>query len=98
MIGNVRRKDGTVWDLGSVTTAAMERAGMGLYNDAILVTAVGSLALRAARIFTGGRKLARTHQQVLVYVKGDGKKADKLLGPLSEDSFAVPVVADEGAD
>jgi hypothetical protein len=95
VIGNIRRKDGSVWDLGSLTTEAMSEAGLSLYNDAILVTAIGSLALRAARIFAGGRKLARTHQQVLVYCKGAGKKADAALGKLPEGSYAVPVLADD---
>jgi hypothetical protein len=97
VIGNIRRKDGSVWDLGSLTTEAMDAAGLSLYNDAILVTAIGSLALRAARIFAGGRKLARTHQQILVYCKGAGKKADAALGKLAQESYAVPVLADDEA-
>jgi hypothetical protein len=54
---------------------AAERAGLKLYNDAALVTAAGSAAYRAGRIFEPSRKLVPTHQRVLVFVKGDPARA-----------------------
>ena len=45
------------------------------YNDAVLVTSVGSLPIRSGKIFQAGRKLGKTHQNVLVFVKGDWRKA-----------------------
>lgn len=54
-----------------LTIAAFEDAGLAFYNEAILVTAVGTLALRAAGAFVASRKLGKTHQNVLVFVKGD---------------------------
>lgn len=70
VVGNLREdsREGVIRDLGAATIAAFADAGLVLYNDAILVTAVGSLALRAARIFRS-RKLGRSHQQVLVFLK-----------------------------
>jgi len=50
-------------------------AGLDLYNEAILVTAVGSLPLRVTKQFETSRKLGKTHQNVLVFVKGDPRKA-----------------------
>jgi hypothetical protein len=50
-------------------------AGLELYNDAILVTPSGSLAIRMGRPFASGRKLGRCHQYVSVFLKGDAKKA-----------------------
>lgn len=50
-------------------------AGLFLYNDAILVTSVGSLPVRLSGQFEGGRKLGRTHQNILVFAKGDPRKA-----------------------
>jgi len=41
----------------------------------VLVTALGSASLRATRQFNGGRKLVKTHQNVLVFVKGDWRRA-----------------------
>ena len=95
VIGNIRRRDGSLIDLGGLTTTIMQEAGLQLYNDAILVTAVGSLALRAARIFTGGRKLARTHQQVLIYCL-KGANAKEALGALPPDAVELDGYDDAG--
>jgi hypothetical protein len=46
---------------------------MTLYNEAVLVTAVGSLPIRVSKQFGGYRKLGKTHQNVLVFYKGDPK-------------------------
>jgi hypothetical protein len=51
-----------------------------LYNEAILVTAVGSLPIRVRRQFESARKLGKTHQNVLVFVKGDPRKAAEACG------------------
>jgi len=48
---------------------------LGLYNDAVLVTAVGSLPIRITKQFEAGRKMGKTHQNLLVFVKGDGRAA-----------------------
>ena len=53
-----------------------------LYNEAILVTAVGSLPIRVGKQFSSGRKLGKTHQNVLVFVKGDPRKATQACGPV----------------
>ena len=63
---------------------------MALVNDAVLLTPVGSAAMRAARGFRGGRTLARVHQEVLVYVKGSRKKAADRLGPVSFAAVREP--------
>lgn len=75
VIGNVRGPDGCYRDLVAETTAAFAVAGLRLYNEAVLVTAVGSLAIRVGKQFASGRKLGKSHQQVLVFVKGDWRKA-----------------------
>ena len=53
---------------------------MTLYNEAILVTAVGSLPIRVGRQFEGYRKLGKTHQNVLVFYKGDPKMIKENYG------------------
>ena len=40
----------------------------------VLVTPVATAALRANRQFSALRKVVKTHQNVLVFVKGDEKK------------------------
>lgn len=57
------------------TVAAFREVGLELYNQAILVTPRGSLPIRIAKQFTAGRKLGKTHQDVLVFVKGDPMRA-----------------------
>lgn len=59
-----------------------ERAGLQFYNEAVLVTAVGSLGIRVARQFSASRKVGKTHQNVLVFLKGDGKRATEACGPI----------------
>lgn len=72
-VGDVRDKKGFYRNFVSNTIDAFQDAGMKLYNEAILVTAVGSLPIRAGRAFQSGRKLGKTHQNVLVFYKGDPK-------------------------
>ena len=76
VVGDFRdKKTGNYRNFVGDTTAAFIEQGLGLYNEAILVTAVGSLPIRIERQFNAGRKLGKTHQNVLVFVKGSGKEA-----------------------
>lgn len=75
VVGDARGKDGFYYGLPWATVAAFETAGARLYNEAVLVTAVGSLPVRINGQFTGGRKLGKTHQNVLMFCKGDWRKA-----------------------
>ncbi len=74
-IGDFRGPDGCYRNFVGLTVEAFGAAGLRLYNEAILITAVGSLPIRVGKQFAGGRKLGKTHQNVLVFVKGDWKKA-----------------------
>jgi len=82
VIGDVRNDDGCYVNLPGRTVEAFEAAGARFYNDAILVTAVGSLPVRVGRQFEASRKLGRTHQNVMVFVKGDPRKATEACGPV----------------
>lgn len=82
VVGDVRDEDGCFVNLPGRTVEAFEDAGTRFYNDAILVTAVGSLPVRAGRQFVASRKLGRTHQNVMVFVKGDPKRATEACGPI----------------
>ena len=70
VVGDYRDKDGFYCNLPAKTIVAFEEAGLRLYNEAILVTATGSLPMRINKQFTGSRKLGKTHQNVLVFAKG----------------------------
>jgi DNA modification methylase len=83
VIGDIRdRKTGHLRNLHGLTTEAFEAAGAAFYNDAILQTPVGTLAVRSGAAKSGfgaTRKIGRRHQYVLVYVKGDSREAVKAL-------------------
>lgn len=80
VVGDVRDKHGNYYNFVGDTVEAFRQAGLHYYNEAVLITSVGSLPIRAGRQFAAGRKLGKTHQNILVFVKGDGKKAAKACG------------------
>jgi hypothetical protein len=77
VIGEVRDKDGFQRGLVPDTIRAFADAGLRLYNEAVLVTPVGTLALRAPRQFISGRTMGRSHQSVLVFWNGARRPAWK---------------------
>lgn len=85
VVGEVRSPEGSYRNFVSDTIAAFVDAGARYYNEAILVTQVGSLAIRAGKAFTTSRKLGKTHQNVLVFVKGDPRKATEACGAVEVD-------------
>jgi hypothetical protein len=80
VVGDVRDKKGNYYNFVGDTVEAFRAAGLSYYNEAILVTAVGSLPIRVGKQFSTSRKLGKTHQNVLVFVKGDGKQAAATCG------------------
>lgn len=85
VVGELRDKRGNYVNFVGDTVRAFCDAGLAYYNEAILVTAIGSLPVRAGRQFSISRKLGKTHQNVLVFVKGDGKRASRRCGPVEVD-------------
>jgi DNA modification methylase len=81
VIGEVRDKKGNYYNFVGDTIKAFTDAGLRYYNEMILITPAGTLPIRAAKSFESGRKIGKTHQNVLVFVKGNGKKAAKNCGP-----------------
>lgn len=96
VVGDARGRDGFYYGLPWHTVAAFEAAGLRLYNDAVLVTAVGSLPVRTRRQFEAGRKLGKTHQNVLIFVKGDPKRATAAVGPVQFGLGEDDIVEDAG--
>ena len=98
VVGEVRDKKGNYIDFVGDTVQAFRDAGLAYYNEAILITCVGSLPIRVGRQFSGGRKLGKTHQNILVFVKCDGKRAATRCGPVEVDeSMFEGIGGDEGA-
>jgi DNA methylase len=82
VVGDARGPDGSYYGLPWRTVEYFTAAGLRLYNNAVLVTAAGSLPIRTAKQFTTSRKLGTTHQHVLVFVKGDARKATEAIGEI----------------
>jgi len=80
VVGDARDKRGRLADLHGLTVDCAAKAGLALHTTAILVTACGSLPVRAGRQFEASRILGSTHQDCLVFCKGDRKKAATACG------------------
>jgi DNA modification methylase len=89
VVGEVRDKKGGYYNFVGDTIKAFTDAGLTYYNEAILVTAIGSLPIRAGKTFEAGRKLGKTHQNILVFVKGDSKKATQYCGVVDVDYGSI---------
>lgn len=87
VVGDVRDKQGFYRNFVSDTISAFRDAGMHYYNECIFVTTVGSLAIRVAKPFAKFRKLGKTHQNVLVFYKGDPKKIPERLGEIEVENM-----------
>ena len=69
VVGEVRGKDGYYYDFVSDTKRAFIDSGAKLYNDAVLLSVVGSASMRASKQFQASKKLVKIHQNVLVFKK-----------------------------
>ena len=94
VVGDYRDARGCYHNFVSETIAAFLDAGLSLYNEAILVTPVNSGAIRAGSQFQAGRKLVKSHQNVLVFFKGNPKQIKGIFGDVEcgeiEVSEATP--------
>ena len=85
VVGDVRDDDGFFRGLPQFTVGCFRRAGMKLYNEAILINSVGSLAIRTDRQFVLSRKLGKSHQTILIFVRGDPRRATDAVTGLTLD-------------
>jgi hypothetical protein len=85
VVGEARHpKTGMSYGIIADTVRAAHDAGAHLYNEAILMTPIGSGAMRATKQVMTSRKLVRVHQHVLVFVKGDPRRAADACGDPTE--------------
>lgn len=92
-VGDFRDKRGAYRNFPGHTVEAFQAAGLDYYNEAILLTQAGSLPIRAAKQFEASRKLGKTHQNVLVFCKGDARKATAAVGPIEFGEIEEPAAA-----
>lgn len=90
VVGEIRNpKDGIYRNFVGDTIQAFIDAGCEYYNEALLVSPAGTLPLRAAKQFVVSRKMGRTHQTVLIFVKGDPKQATLACTDIDTDYAAL---------
>lgn len=72
---DVRDKRGAYRGLVADTIRQFTDAGLTFHNDIILLDPTGTHGIRAERPFRATRKVVRAHQHLLVFAKGDPKRA-----------------------
>jgi DNA modification methylase len=88
VVGEIRDHNGHYRNFVGDTIKAWCDAGLWYYNEAVLLTAIGTLPVRAGRIFEATRKLGKTHQNVVMFdkvvshLKGDERKATAAIGAI----------------
>ena len=83
--GDVRTKKGDYYRFPDDIKDIFTTNGMVLYNEMILVEAVGNSMLRASPNMKA-RKVVKTHQNILVFYKGDIKQIKTNFKELTFDS------------
>jgi DNA modification methylase len=76
VVGDVRNKEGIYLNFVDFTKQCFLDAGMVFYNEIILVNAISTASIKANK-FMKTRKVVKTHQNVLVFYKGDVKAIKK---------------------
>jgi len=76
VVGDIRDKvNGNYRGFPSdLVTRLTREAGLIYWNELILCTSIGSLPIRAGKSFKASRKIAKAHQNILVFYKGDTAK------------------------
>lgn len=105
VVGNYRERggDGHLNDLVALTGEALREAGLRYYADLALLNSTASAGARASATFNVGRKPIMVHQHVLVYVKGDWRKAAAAAERIDQTDIpqegepGVDLVSEEGA-
>lgn len=75
VISDIRDRDGNYRGLVADTIAMFRAVDAQLYNDVIILDPVASTAIRAGQSFRATRKIARCHQHLLIFAKGDPRTA-----------------------
>lgn len=72
--GDVRdKKSGMYYDFPSDIKNTFKKNGLILYNEIIMCERIGTACMKAAN-YMKNRKVVKTHQNILVFYKGDTKK------------------------
>lgn len=97
VVGDVRGADGTYVGFVPAQFELFRSLGLHLYNELVLVTPCGTAPVRVGRQFPTYRRVVRTHQNVLVFWKGDPRAVRPTLGDLPPNAANLqPEIEPEG--
>lgn len=84
VVGDVRDSSGNYIRLPQKTVDIFIDCGLHLYNEMVLLQEPVSAAMRAFNYMNSSRKIAKSHQNVLIFVKGNAKLATERLPSFSD--------------
>ena len=79
VVGNYRNKQGHINDFVGDTIRAFGACGAALCHEIALLTPIATACQRASSIFGPAAKVVKTHQNVLVFIKGSMENAEKKI-------------------
>lgn len=82
-IGDFRKPNGAYYGFVRDSLNIMHDLGLHLYNEMIQITPIGSLAVRLGSQFRHSRKAGKTHQNVLVFWKGNPLNTPAVFKPIN---------------
>jgi DNA modification methylase len=85
VIGDTRDEQGYYRNFISKTIDIFESNSCRYYNDLILIQEPATAAMRSFRYMNSSRKIAKCHQNVLIFVKGDPIKATERLDKFKDN-------------
>lgn len=96
VVGDTRDKKGNYKGFVKDTIILCEDAGLNLYNDMVLLNSISSASMRAGKQFESSRKVAKVHQNILVFLKGNAKRATEKICPACRN--AVMITKEDGGE
>lgn len=82
VVGDIRDKKGYYRNFVDFTKECFCENGLHSYNDLVIIEQVGTAAVRAKKQMISGRKVVKTHQNVLCFFKGDCKNIKSTYGDI----------------
>lgn len=92
VVGEVRDKKGIYRNFIGDTIEIAKEAGLKYYNELVLITMVGTGAMRARKPFSKTRKVMNTHQKALIFFKSkEDKDMEEMIKAFDNSRACVPM-------
>lgn len=95
VVGEVRDKKGFYRNFVADTIQAFLDCGLKFYNKIILLNVIGSSAMRAPGMFNVSRKVCKTHQDIVVFFKGDPNTVRDDFGDVVPNNYVMDNFGDK---